>query len=187
MSLPDYLCHQGGIGDDDFEVDSTHLNRRVRYLTNVINHFWRRWRREYLLELRESHRTSRGRSEGSPITTGEIVLVHNEHQPRGFWKLAKVEETIAGKDGQVRGAVLRLPTKNGRATSLRRLLQLLYPLEINCQVEDVPGASDNMIGANNGEPEEEVPTPGITLRRSKRLAASQANDQLKACLLELKD
>ena len=39
-----------------------------------------------------------------------------------------------GKDGRVRGAVLKHPAKDGQTTLLHRPLQLLYPLEINCQV-----------------------------------------------------
>ena len=74
------------------------------------------------LQLRESHRNNQGRREGSPIAVDDIVLVYNEHQPRGFWKLARVKETIVGKDGRVRGAVLKLPAKDGRTTLLRRLL-----------------------------------------------------------------
>lgn len=49
--------------------------------------------------------------------------------------LAKVESTIVGQDGSVRGATLRLPDKNGQ-TVLHRPLQLLYPLEINCRGDD---------------------------------------------------
>ena len=104
----------------------------MKHPANVINQFWQRWRREYRPELKESHRNNQGRSEGSPVAVDDMVLVHDEHQPRGFWKLAQVKETIVGKDGRIRGAVLKLPAKDGRTTLLRRLLQLLYPLEINC-------------------------------------------------------
>ena len=149
LSLPDNLCYQGEIGDDDFEVDSAHLNRRVRHLNNVVNQFWRRWRQEYLLELRESHRTNQGRSEASPIAIGDIVLVHNEHQPRGYWKLARVEETIVGKDGRIRGAVLSfLHAKSGGVTLLRRPLRLLYPLEIGCQPSNLPQTKPMMDSLN---------------------------------------
>lgn len=35
-----------------------------------------------------------------------MVLVHDKSLPRGFWKLAKVQQVI-GQEGQIRGAVLR--------------------------------------------------------------------------------
>lgn len=37
LSLPDNLSYQRDVSDDDFEVDSDHLNKLVKYLTNVIN------------------------------------------------------------------------------------------------------------------------------------------------------
>ncbi len=173
-------------------IDSNHLNKRVKHLTNVINQFWKRWRREYLLELRESHRTNRGKSGGSPIAIDDVVLVHNEHQPRGFWKLARVKETIVGKDGRVRGAVLKLPAKDGQTTLLRRPLQLLYPLEINCQIGEQNSMAEDTNSANEEEVEpeqtdEEIPSEYVASRRSQRAAARQANDRLKACLVELNE
>lgn len=113
------------------------------------------------------------------------MLVHNEHQPRGFWRLAQVKETIVGKDGQVRGAVLKLPAKNGQTTLLCRPLQLLYPLEINCQMDDQTNAANYTNSVVEGEPEltnKEVLNEGTTRRLSQRAAARQANDRLKACL-----
>ena len=186
LSLPDNLCYQRDVNDDDFKVDSDHLNKRIKHLNNVINHFWRRRRHEYLFELRESHRTSQGKSGGSPIAQGDIVLVHDKHQPRGFWKLAHVKEIIVGKDGRVRGAVLKLSTKDGQATFLRHPLQLLYPLEINCHFDDPAIAPDDTSSADDGgieQADNEVPI--ATRRQSQRLAARQANNQLKACLFEL--
>ena len=42
-----------------------------------------------------------------------------------------VEKLLTGQDGLVRGAVLRVSSRNGRATILQRPLQLLYPLEVS--------------------------------------------------------
>ena len=60
---------------------------------------------------------------------GEIVLLHDDG-PRGFWKLAKIERLITGKDERVRGAVIQVPATNGQTTVLQHPLQLFYPLEI---------------------------------------------------------
>ncbi len=30
--------------------------RRERFLTRILNHFWERWRKEYLTELQEQHK-----------------------------------------------------------------------------------------------------------------------------------
>jgi hypothetical protein len=51
--------------------------------------------------------------------------------------VARVEKLITGRDELVRGAVLKLPPKNGQQTTLQRPLQLIYPLEIT-QCESHP-------------------------------------------------
>ena len=85
LNLPDhlgYLCDQG---DQYFDIDATQLTRRMRYLSSILNHFWKRWRSEYLAELRESHRYLLKKSRGDPrISVGDMVIVHEESLPHGF-------------------------------------------------------------------------------------------------------
>ena len=51
LSLPDNLtCLTPE--DEDFEVTGELLRRRAKHLNSVLNHFWKRWSKEYLLELR---------------------------------------------------------------------------------------------------------------------------------------
>ena len=83
-----------------------------------MERFWKRWRKEYLLEPREGHH-HRGTIEESTIAVGDMVIVQAEDKPCGFWKLAKVDEVIVGQDRLVRGAVVRV----GNSSTLRRPLQ----------------------------------------------------------------
>ncbi|XP_020601434.1 uncharacterized protein LOC110040534 [Orbicella faveolata] len=46
------------------------LSRRQRYLDTVLKHFWNRWRKEYLAELREHHRGVGGTTELECIDGG---------------------------------------------------------------------------------------------------------------------
>lgn len=64
------------------------------------------------------------------MEVGDIVLLYDDALPRSFWKLARVLELITGRDGKTRGAVVEVPAKNSGTTTLRRPLQLLYPLEV---------------------------------------------------------
>ena len=48
-----------------------------------------------------------------------MVVIHDEDSPRGFWKLAKVQSLISVKDGEVRGAILRVGFKDGSSTVLQ--------------------------------------------------------------------
>ena len=131
LSLPDHLCHLEPEDDEDFELNTTSVQKRVKHLNNIINHFWRRWRREYLLELRDTQRVRVSKGVKKTLTDGDIVLLHDADLPRGCWKLAKVQGLITGRDGKVRGASLKVASRSGTPTMLNRPLQLLYPLEIH--------------------------------------------------------
>ena len=91
MSLPDgpYNTELS----EDVSVVPSDLSRRMIHLNTVLEHFWKRWKREYLLELHESHRHANHppkKSHCSQIAVDDVVLVHEDSKPRGFWKLAKV-------------------------------------------------------------------------------------------------
>ena len=132
LNLPDNLSHMCDPGDEDYEIDSTRLTRRMKHLSNTLNHFWKRWRSEYLAELRESHKHLLGKSRGHPqVSVGDMVIVHDDSLPRSFWKLGRVCDLIVGRDGRTRGATVTVAGKDRRLTTLNRPLQLLYPLEID--------------------------------------------------------
>ena len=57
LSLPDDLTYLKDI-DEEFTVNDETLLQRARHLNNVINHFWKCWNKEYLLEL---HNTQVGK------------------------------------------------------------------------------------------------------------------------------
>jgi hypothetical protein len=195
LNLPDNLGYLLDPGDEEFTLDSTQLRKRAKYLSNTLNHFWKRWRSEYLVELRESHRQSKKNSPMQPpITAGDIVVVHDENLPRGFRKLGRVEEVIAGRDGRVRGATVKLAAINRQQTLIHRPIQLLYPLEIHD--EQSTGPSNGLI---SHEPESQPssqhsPTESPVeqdergaRRRSKRIAANQSDDRRRAIILQLED
>ena len=79
--------------------DRPSVTARMEHIQCLLKHFWKRWRDEYLVGLRDMHRfniTSGGR--GCHIALGDIVLVHNEAYPRTYWRLGKVERLIKGRD-----------------------------------------------------------------------------------------
>ena len=93
------------------EVNTSVIQRQAKHLNGVLNHFWKRWSKEYLLELRESHRHSSTSGALPEISVGDMLVAHIEDHHRGFWKLAWIERLITGRDGHTQGAVLRLPAK----------------------------------------------------------------------------
>ena len=98
LNLPDYLGCGCNPEDEDFEVNTSQLTRRVKHLAGVLNHFRKRWRSEYLNELRESHQYSmKKRTPSYPsVSQGDVVIVHDDTLPHGLWKLGRVQEVLTG-------------------------------------------------------------------------------------------
>jgi len=55
---------------------------RFRYLTERLKHFWKRCRNEYLVNLREFHRTKSGRAVRQ-VKVGDVVTVFEENKKKG--------------------------------------------------------------------------------------------------------
>ena len=195
LNLPDNLGCLLDPGDEEFTIEPTQLRNRERHLSNTLNHFWKRWRSEYLVELRESHRRSNHKSPTRlSIAKGDIVVVHEEHLPRGFWRLGRVEDVIAGKDRRVRGAAVRLASRDRQQTLIHRPVQLLYPLEVRDIQEDSNVESSSGTETHEVESGSHAPTDLSTQqemegprRRSSRIAANQSDDRRRAFLLQLED
>ena len=133
------------------------LTKRFLYLSRKLTHFWHRWRREYLTNLREFHRQRNPKRQ--EISEGDVILIHEDNIKRGLWKLGVVETLIPSKDGQVRGAVVR-KAGGGKRERLNRPISKLYPLEIvnrengkkEGKVESVMQKDEMNLGRNkNGE------------------------------------
>ncbi|XP_042146100.1 uncharacterized protein LOC121835717 [Ixodes scapularis] len=109
---------------EEDQASPENLARGWKYRNTVMNQFWRRWRSEYLLELRSAHIAKPSNS--SCIQTGDLVLLKDNRLPRHMWKLCRVNETFPGRDGKVRSC--RIITPSGR--ELCQPIQLLYSLEL---------------------------------------------------------
>ena len=115
------------------EVENPHqtLNRRARYLSRIIQNFWSRWRKDYLLALREKHNLSVKKKSIAPIAIGDMVIVEGEGMiPQSLWKLERVEKLHKSRDGEVRGAVVKVGKEDG-SRCYERPIKMLYFLEVN--------------------------------------------------------
>ena len=173
-------------GDDDngedIGVSQESLSKRVRHLSAIMGHFWKRWRRVYLLLLRECHRYCEGNDSPNQHKIGDIVVVHDDSHPRGFWKLAKIESLLKEADQQVRGATVQVSSKRSKTRVPRCPLKCLYPLEIDCEVKanqdkDVTSHNDNNQGGETQPAEVTSST-----KRPRRAAALRAENWMKAVL-----
>ena len=125
QSLPEVI-----LDNDSSFNEKEILTQRMKYINCLLTHFWKRFTREYLVSLREHHDLTLKGGIQENIKEGAVVYVHEEHQPRGHWKMGKVEPVMKGRDGKIRGATAKVITR-GKPTYLNRPLTRLYPLEVS--------------------------------------------------------
>ena len=186
LNLPDHTGYVGDPDDEEFEVDATHLQRRIKHLSGVLGHFWKRWRAEYLIELRDVHRYSaKNTPHTSHVSQGDIVIVHDDSLPRGLWKLGRIQQLFTGQDGLPRSALVKVAVRGNEHTLLKRPLQLLYPLE-------VAGAESNEDRTEEVQTleQEDTLTPSeipIPRKKQERRAAMRAAQKIRAWAQQLGD
>ncbi|XP_065180252.1 uncharacterized protein LOC135810689 [Sycon ciliatum] len=138
------------------------VRERAEHLQQLIRHSWTRWRREYLLELRNAHR-QQFNANATPIRVGDVVLIEDENAKRQQWPLGLVVELIPGHDGIARAAKVKTATpKKGSVTHLKRPIQRLYPLEV---------CAEEAVTVPNRQAPENEPLQSV---RPQRAAAVQA-------------
>ena len=136
------------------------VSRHANYLKILLRHFWKRWRSEYLFELRELHRCSSVKSIAvSPsVQNGDVVIIKEDNVARNLWKLGRVEELIMSEDSHVRGAIVRVARAGKPSVLLQRPVQCLYPLEVPHAKNSLP-TNDIKIDRADNDTKEFVADP----------------------------
>ena len=160
---------------------------------SVLNHFWRRWRSEYLNKRSErAIATQRSKLRVILLCPRETLLssmMMLYHMGSGNLDESKRSSSV------VMGCtapLTALATRDRQHVLLRRPLQLLYPLEIHeaetpeTSSEDAPASiSDVRISAPVDE--HGAPTPKEPERRPMRATAKRANEKIRAWTRDLQD
>eukprot|EP00794_Sanderia_malayensis_P015458 gene15458-biopygen12863 len=162
--------------EEDYAGNSNTVNSRFLYLTRKLTHFWNRWRKEYLVDLRERHRQKK--NQPSSVSVGDIVLIYEDNTKRGLWKTGIVEALIKGTDGVVRGAKVRKPGK-GKPDVLNRPIQKLYPLEVESSQRN---SNENSGSVSSDRNQNELQGHQDQSRRPTRAAARDARAKTQALL-----
>ncbi|KAL0148100.1 hypothetical protein M9458_056570 [Cirrhinus mrigala] len=83
--------------------------RRVQYL---IEQFWSRWKREYLLNISTRQKWHVPRRN---LSVNDIVIIKEEMLPRSRWQLGRVIEVTQGSDGLVRRVKIQIGEQKPRS------------------------------------------------------------------------
>ena len=92
----------------------------------MSNCFLDRWRHEYVVNLRETQRTSKLNINSLKINVNDIVLVFYEKVSRNLWRIVIVMRVLPSRDPEIRGEIVRIAKTN---TILKRPVNKLFAVE----------------------------------------------------------
>lgn len=147
------------------KIESTNFERRLKYVKRVREDLRKRFRIEYLGQLK----LSSGKNSRSP-SVGEVVLIGSDNTKRQNWPLGLIKNVFPGKDGVPR--VVRVKTAYGL---LDRPIQRIYPLEIFRRIDQEEMKTEKPQSFVTEEPklsdtlQEKVIKPPQTTRRGREV------------------
>ena len=100
------------------------LTKKWKYRLLLLDHFWKRFFKEYLLELR-SVMICKPSKNLKFYKTDDVVLVREDNVKRGNWKLGRIKNLITGRDGKIRACEVQL-----QKGVVKRPIERLYNLEV---------------------------------------------------------
>ncbi|KAG7304901.1 hypothetical protein JYU34_010297 [Plutella xylostella] len=101
---------------------------RYEHIEKLRQHFWDRWRKEYLAELQNR---TKWRTPESNLREGAMVVLKDNNLPPMLWKLGRVHKTYPGTDGVCRVADF-LTTRGVE----RRAVNKVVPLPVYEKLEN---------------------------------------------------
>lgn len=116
-----------------FVDDEIYSKKRWRMAQQFAEEFWLAWRAEFLGYVTKRQKWL---DRHDNIKVGDVVLITSEATPRNEWRMGVVTMTIAGADGLIRRAIVRVADgnldSNGKrqrsVTELERPIQKLIQL-----------------------------------------------------------
>ncbi|XP_055622824.1 uncharacterized protein LOC129766326 [Toxorhynchites rutilus septentrionalis] len=120
--------------------DRRNLTTRWKRIQSQLEQFWKRWRDEYLHQLRNYAKWTKQQSN---VEVGQVVLIGDDHIPVARWPMGIVTQIHPGEDGIVRVAVVR--TSSG---IYKRNVRTFAPLPVEEPIiqpiiEKYDGAANN--------------------------------------------
>jgi len=104
-----------------------HLTKQLGLKQKLSDDFWKRWTKEYLLEMRNFHEVQRTVGKTAQLRLGNVVLIQEDVRPRYMWRRARFEDLRRGRNGQVTTVMFR--TSDGQQITCP--IQLVIPLEVD--------------------------------------------------------
>ena len=94
-----------------------------------MNDFWGRWKKLYLVNLREYQKIKHSNKHQQIVNVKDIVIVQEEKMSQSAWKVGIVKEVIKGTDGNIWGVVGRVPRTKSLIKRAANKLHLIRGLK----------------------------------------------------------
>lgn len=94
-----------------------------KHVQVLANHFWKRWRNEYLQNLQVRKKWSQ---ECSNLKKGDVVMMMDSDVPRIEWPLGIIQEVYPSSDNLVRKVSVRVVREGKPVTYTRPITQIVY-------------------------------------------------------------
>ncbi|XP_055634307.1 uncharacterized protein LOC129774571 [Toxorhynchites rutilus septentrionalis] len=113
------------------DLGNININRLSRFqeIRRSVQDLWRCWSRDYVNQLQQR---SKWKTTLTDVQNGQLVLMKQDNVPPLQWPLARIIQTIPGKDGHVRVVIVQ--TTNGK---YRRAITEVAILPIECDANNV--------------------------------------------------
>ncbi|GFY59366.1 integrase catalytic domain-containing protein [Trichonephila inaurata madagascariensis] len=98
--------------------------KRKTYRILLLKQLWRRWKKQYLLQLKTVN-NFKTPSVNKNLKLNGVVLVDGNAKSKLLWELGIIKEIFIGRDNNVRPCLVK--TFKGL---FKKPIQLVYPLEI---------------------------------------------------------
>ena len=116
------------IAEDSRNREEVEVVEQHKHINMVLSHFRTRWKEEYLKDLREHHKVSKGNG-SVKIKRGDVVLIDDAPKSRILWKVGIIDEVNLSSDKEIRKATVRYK-QNDVYKSINRPVNKLYPLNV---------------------------------------------------------
>jgi hypothetical protein len=99
----DFLIGRVARDMSPYATEGWRVTKKLQFVNELLTHFWGRFLHEMVPQMQLMNKWIRP---SRSLQVNDIVAVL-DHQQRGRWPLAKVEEVKSGEDGKVREATIR--------------------------------------------------------------------------------
>ena len=121
----------------DFSRPDLYSHRRRRWVQNIVNEFWCRWRKEFLQSLQERKKWTNTKRN---LKVGDIVIFQEANTIRTDWQMCRVMETYCDEKGFARSVRLKIGTVDqaGRNNIVDRPVSKVLCEEVDENVLESP-------------------------------------------------